>query len=134
MSENPLRGVVAGLRSGALAMAALAFLLLGGWAMFANAGAPLQAALASGLAQGIVCAAAVLAMKPALRALRGSLSGAAALIAPPLIVAAMSLAALVIAHLIVRTPEIARAITPAAAGVLIYAGVLSFISSGKRRG
>jgi len=123
---SALQRIVTGLQSGTLVHVAFAFLVMGGWAMFANAGHPLDDALRAGAVQGVMSAAITLALKKALEALQRQASGLAALIAPPLIVCALSLAALVLAHVIAGTPEIARTIAVPFGIAFTYACIYNF--------
>jgi hypothetical protein len=117
-----LREAVAALQSPRLALAVFAFVTMGAWALFANAGQALNAGARAGLIQGLLSAAFVYAQAPALNALRTKANGKLALIAPPLIVCALFLAVLILAQLIVGAPNIAGTIAaPALFAILLSA-------------
>jgi hypothetical protein len=83
---------------------------MGGWALFANRGHGLAAAMAPALAQGVMSGLITLVLKRALEAMRGRFPGLAAYAVPPAITAAVILAVLVAVHRLVGTPEIAHTI------------------------
>ena len=88
---------------------AVAFLAMGGWALFANRmhGA---AAIVPSLAQGALSGAITFVLKRALEWLAMQLSGWRALALPPLITASAILATLIAVHRLIGTPEIAATI------------------------
>jgi hypothetical protein len=114
-----LRSVVAALQSPALALAVFAFVALGAWALFANAGHALAVGARAGLVQGLLSAAVVFAHRPALKALSAHVSGKLALIAPPLITCALFLAMLIVALLLAGAPNIAGSIAAPALFALV---------------
>lgn len=89
-----------------LAHVGFGFLAMGAWAVFANRNHPLPAALLAGLVQGTISGLLTLVLKKFLEWINAKLSGAAALLAPPLITAGSILAILVTAHRLAGTPEI----------------------------
>lgn len=89
---------------------ALAFLAMGGWAVFANRDHAVAQALVSGLVQGTISGLLTLVLKKFLEWFNAKLAGHAALMVPPLITAASILAVLVTAHTLAGTPEIAATI------------------------
>ncbi len=88
---------------------AVAFVAMGGWALYANR-AHGQAALVPALAQGTLSGAITWLLKRVLEWLAGRLSGWRALALPPLITASVILAVLVSVHRLIGTPEIAATI------------------------
>ena len=88
---------------------AVAFLAMGGWALFANRthGA---AAIVPALAQGALSGAITFVLKRALEWLATRLAGWRALVLPPLITASAILATLIAVHRLIGTPEIAATI------------------------
>lgn len=93
-----------------LAHVAFAFLVMGGWAVFANRAHPLPVMLLAGVVQGTISGLLTLGLKKFLEWFAAKLSGWPAFFAPPLITAASILAILVSAHTIAGTPEIATTI------------------------
>lgn len=87
-----------------------AFVVMGGWAVFANRDHPLPQALLSGAVQGTISALLTLGLKKFLEWFIARLSGWAALIVPPVITSASILAILVSAHTLAGTPEIVATI------------------------
>ena len=88
---------------------AVAFLAMGGWALYANR-AHGAAALAPGLAQGAMSGAITLVLKRALEAMSPRLGGVLAYLVPPLVTAAVIAALLLSVHRLIGTPEIAATI------------------------
>lgn len=89
---------------------AFAFIVMGGWAVFANRAHTLPEMLLAGAVQGTISGLLTLVLKKFLEWFASRLSGLPALIAPPLITAASILAILVTAHTLAGTPEIAATI------------------------
>jgi len=87
-----------------------AFIVMGGWAAFANRDHALPVMALAGLVQGIISGLLTLVLKKFLEWFAAKLSGAAALIVPPLITASSILAILLAAHTVAGTPEIALTI------------------------
>ncbi len=96
---------------------AFGFVLMGGWAMFANRDHTLPEMLRAGLVQGLISGTLTLFLKKGLERMNamffrspasdeGQGRGMAALIAPPLITATMILLILTTAHTLAGTPEI----------------------------
>ena len=112
-----------------------AFVAMGGWTLFANAGHGLAAAWLPALVQGAISGIITLVLKRALEAMAARLSGPAAYAIPPTVTAATILAVLVGIHRLIGTPEIARTIavpwTVSTLYAVIYTGVLV---RGLRRG
>lgn len=93
-----------------MAHVGFAFIVMGGWAVFANRAHPLGQALLSGAVQGAISALLTLGLKKFLERLAGRLSGLPALILPPALTALSILAILISAHTLAGTPEIAATI------------------------
>lgn len=89
---------------------AVGFLLMGGWALFANRAHGLAAAWPPALVQGTISGLLTGALKKTLEAMDGRLSGAAAWAVPPAITASAILALLTTAHRLAGTPEPAATI------------------------
>lgn len=97
------------LRQGGVHMAA-GFLAMGGWAFFANRGHPMPAPLIATLVQGSISAVITLFLKRMIEAISARLSGALAVIVPPLAAALLSVALLTTLHGLAGTPEIVTTI------------------------
>ncbi|MFZ5671194.1 MAG: hypothetical protein ACOY4K_17025 [Pseudomonadota bacterium] len=89
---------------------AVGFLLMGGWALFANRAHGLAEAWAPALAQGTVSGLLTGALKRTLEALDGRMTGPAAWAVPPAITAGVILALLTTVHRLIGTPEVAATI------------------------
>jgi hypothetical protein len=88
---------------------AFGFLLMGGWALFANRAHGLGAAWLPALAQGTLSGALTGALKKtleALEALDGRLGGLFAYMIPPAVTAGSILVLLVLVHTLIGTPEL----------------------------
>lgn len=85
---------------------AVAFLAMGGWAMFANRAHALPQPLVAGIVQGALSGVITLFLKRMIEAIARRLAGVAALVLPPLIAVALSLAILTTIHTLAGTPEI----------------------------
>lgn len=96
-------------RSGAV-HAAVAFLAMGGWAVFANRNHPMPAPLVAGVVQGTLSTVLTLFLKGVVDALVLRLSGLAAYVLPPLAAIAGSASILAGLHRLAGTPEILRTI------------------------
>ncbi|MBI5939576.1 MAG: hypothetical protein HY859_04035 [Caulobacterales bacterium] len=89
---------------------AVGFLLMGGWAFFANRAHGWQGAWLPAVVQGTISGALTGALKKTLEALDGRLSGALAYLVPPAVTAGSILVLLVLAHSLIGTPELAATI------------------------
>lgn len=89
---------------------AFGFLLMGGWAFFANRAHGLAGAWLPALVQGTISGALTGALKKTLEALDGRLSGALAYVVPPAVTAGSILVLLVLAHSLIGTPELVATI------------------------
>lgn len=87
-----------------------AFLAMGGWALFANAGHGLAAAALPAVSQGVLSGLITLVLKRALEAMSPRFPGALACIVPPAITAGAVLALLLTVHKLIGTPEVIRTI------------------------
>lgn len=83
-----------------------AFIVMGGWAVFANRDHSVADMLRAALVQGTISALLTLGLKKFLEWFDARLTGLAALIVPPLLTAGSILAILFTAHTIAGTPEI----------------------------
>ena len=98
------------LMNSSLVHVAFGFLLMGGWALFANRGHGLVAAWPPALAQGILSGALTGALKKTLEALDGKIAGPLAFVVPPAVTAGSILALLVLVHRLIGTPELVATI------------------------
>lgn len=107
---------------------AVAFVAMGGWALFANR-AHGEGAVLPAFAQGALSGAITAVLKRSLEALVPRFAGPAAYVAPPLITASVILAVLASVHRLIGTPEIAATIavpwTVSTLYAVVYAGVLA---------
>ena len=111
-----------------------AALAMGGWALFANSGHGLAAALAPAAAQGVMSGAITFGLKRALEAMTRRFRGAAAYLLPPAVTAAAILAVLTAIHSLIGTPEIVRTIAVPWSVSTLYAIVYSAaLARGRRR-
>lgn len=89
---------------------AFGFLLMGGWALFANRSHGLAAAWLPALAQGVLSGALTGALKKTLETLDGRFAGPLAFVIPPTVTAGSILALLVLVHRLIGTPELVATI------------------------
>lgn len=89
---------------------AFGFLMMGGWALFANRQHPLDQALIAGLVQGTISGSLTLVLKKFLEWINARFTGLPALIAPPLVTATAIFLILFSAHTLAGTPEVAATI------------------------
>ncbi len=94
------------LMKSSLVHVAFGFLLMGGWALFANRSHGLAAAWLPALAQGILSGALTGGLKKTLEALDGRIGGPLAYVIPPAVTAGSILALLVLVHRMIGTPEL----------------------------
>ncbi|TRD17782.1 hypothetical protein [Palleronia caenipelagi] len=80
------------------------FLLMGGWAAFANGAHPMPAPLVAGLVQGALTAGITLFLKQVIERLFRRVSGPAQYLLPPLAAFSISLTLLTVAHSLAGTP------------------------------
>ena len=98
------------LMKSSLVHVAFGFLLMGGWALFANRSHGLAAAWLPALAQGILSGALTGALKKTLEALDGRIAGALAFVIPPALTAGSILLLLIGVHTLIGTPELVATI------------------------
>lgn len=112
---------------------AVAFLLMGSWAAFANHSHPMPAPLYAGLIQGAISACITLVLKRGIEYLARHFEGLAGLILPPVIAGLISASLLTAIHMIAGTPEIARTIAVPLTVATSYAALynLSLWRAGK---
>lgn len=120
-------------RSSALHLAG-AFLLMGGWAFFANRLHPMPAPLVAGVVQGGLSALITLGLKRAIEILSAQFSGFGALAAPPAIAFGVSATLLTLLHTAGGTPEIGATIAVPLTVSTCYATLYSWgLWQGRRR-
>jgi hypothetical protein len=85
---------------------AFGFVMMGGWALFANRSHGLAGAWLPALVQGILSGALTGVLKKTLEALDGRLTGVLALAVPPAVTAGSILALLTLVHTAIGTPEV----------------------------
>jgi hypothetical protein len=111
----------------------VAFVGMGGWALFANR-AHGAAAIGPALAQGAMSGVITLVLKRALEAFAARLSGWTAYVLPPLTTASVILAVLIVVHRLIGTPEIAATIAVPWSVSTLYAIVYTAALARGRRG
>ena len=102
---------------------AVAFLAMGGWAVLANRAHPWPQPLIAGIVQGALSGAITFVLKRMIERLASSFSGIAALVLPPLIAVALSLAVLTSIHALAGTPEILATIALPTTVTAIYSTI-----------
>ena len=109
---------------------AFSFVMMGGWAVFANAAHPMPKPLIAGFLQGALSGLITLGMKKALEALfafwcqRGRPN--TGLVATPLMVCSVSATSLLICHALAGTPELIATIIVPSSVAVFYAYVYTF--------
>ena len=98
------------LMKSSLVHVAFGFLLMGGWALFANRAHGLGAAWLPALAQGTLSGALTGGLKKTLEWLDGKIGGAPAFVIPPALTAGSILVLLMGVHTLIGTPELAATI------------------------
>lgn len=98
------------LAKSSLVHVAVAFLLMAGWALFANSSHGLDQAWLPALVQGTVSGLLTGALKKTLEALDGKIPGALAYVVPPILTAGTILTLLSTVHTLIGTPEVVRTI------------------------
>ena len=101
----------------------IAFLAMGGWAVLANRAHPWPQPLVAGVVQGALSGAITFVLKRMIERLASSFSGIAALVLPPLIAVALSLALLTSIHTLAGTPEILATIALPTSVTAIYSTI-----------
>ncbi len=102
------------------------FVLMGGWAVFANAGHPMPTPVIAGLVQGALSAGITLVLKSVIERLQPHISGTPGLILPPLACAAVSVTVLSLVHRAVGTPEIAATLALPVTVATSYAALYNY--------
>jgi hypothetical protein len=111
-----------------------AFVLMGGWAVFANRAHPMSAALVAGGVQGAVSGLITFGLKRLIERISRQFSGLGGLVVPPLAAFALSTTLLILLHTASGTPEIARTIIVPLAVSTSYAALYSWwLWNGKAR-
>lgn len=113
---------------------AFGFLLMGGWALFANHRHGLAAAWLPALVQGLLSAVLTGLIKRALEAMNGRIGGPLAFVVPPLVTAGSVLTLLVLAHAAIGTPELVATIAFPWSVSTLYAFVYNAVLIRTRRG
>lgn len=98
------------LMKSSLVHVAFGFLLMGGWALFANRAHGLGAAWLPALAQGTLSGALTGGLKKTLEWLDGKIGGAPAFVIPPALTAGSILVLLIGVHTLIGTPELVATI------------------------
>jgi hypothetical protein len=111
-----------------------AFIAMGGWTLWANAGHGLAAAWLPALVQGAISGAITLVLKRALEAMATRLSGPAAYALPPIVTATAILTVLIGVHKLIGTPEIARTIAVPWGVSTLYAVIYTSVLARGRTG
>ena len=102
-----MTGAIRRLAGSGLGHMAIAFLAMGGWALFANRDHSLPRMLAAGVVQGMLSALITLFLKSTIERLARRFKGSAALWVPPAIAIALSATLLLTVHMLAGTPEVA---------------------------
>lgn len=111
-----------------------AFVLMGGWAVFANRAHPLSAALVAGGVQGAMSGLITFGLKRLIERVSRQFSGLGGLVVPPLVAFTLSTALLLLLHSASGTPEIARTIVVPLTVSTSYASLYSWwLWNGKAR-
>jgi hypothetical protein len=112
-----------------------AFLVMGGWAVFANRAHEMPKPLYAGLVQGVLSAGLTLFLKSVIDGLSKRFGGVARLWAPPLIACLGSASVLVAIHAASGTPEILKTIAVPLLVSTSYAAIYNYsISAGRGAG
>lgn len=105
----------------------VAFLAMGGWAVYANSAHPMPKPFWAGLVQGALSGAITYVLKRSLDALRGRMARGLGWWLPPLIALGFSLCLLVAVHRLAATPEITRTISVPFTVASTYAIIYNFL-------
>ena len=125
-----MKQLTAAMRSSAVHMA-VAFLGMGGWAVFANSAHPMPRPLIAGVVQGTLSALITLFLKRMIEAMSVRLPGSVGGWLPPVVAMTVSLVLLTTLHWLAGTPEIARTIAVPLSVTTVYS---SFYNLALRRG
>ena len=105
---------------------ATGFVLMGAWAIIANAAHPMPTPAIAGLVQGALSASITLLLKSVIERLLPRVAGTPGLILPPLLCASISITVLSLAHLAVGTPEIAATLALPVTVATSYAALYNY--------
>ncbi len=97
------------------------FLLMGGWAVFANRGYEMPAPMIAGVVQGLLTATITLFLKRVIEGIFQRTAGSIRFILPPLAAFLISLALLTIIHTLAGTPALLATISVPLAVSTLYA-------------
>lgn len=103
-----------------------AFMLMGGWAVFANSAHPMPAPLVAGLVQGALSGLITFGLKRLVERLSRRFAGVAALVLPPMAAFAISVTLLTALHAASGTPEILATIIVPLTVSTVYAALYSW--------
>lgn len=103
-----------------------AFLLMGGWAVFANWAHPMPAPILAGLVQGVLSGLITLGLKRMLEVVVARLPGVAGLVLPPVTACALSILILSTIHSLAGTPEIWRTLMVPTTVATCYAALYTY--------
>jgi hypothetical protein len=102
---------------------AVAFLAMGGWAVFANHAHAMPQPFVAGAVQGALSGAITFVLKRMIELLASSFAGLAALVLPPTIAVVLSLAILTAIHALAGTPEILATIALPTSVTALYSAI-----------
>lgn len=105
---------------------AFAFVVMGGWAFYANWGHPMPKPLIAALVQGTLSGTITFGMKRVLDRLRAKFEGTRGIWVPPLVTLIGSLSVLVAVHLLAGTPEVVKTIMVPFSVASTYAVIYNF--------
>ncbi len=112
---------------------AVACLAMGGWAAFANRSHPMPEPLVAGVVQGMMSGAITFVLKRMVETLGRQFAGIAALLLPPVIAVALSLAILGLIHSVAGTPELLATIALPATVTALYSTIYALALRRARR-
>ena len=110
-----------------------AFVVMAGWAFFANRGHALSDALAAAALQGALSAAVTLSLKTFIEKIAPRFTGSAALVLPPLLAFCIVGGVLVLLHRLNGTPEILATVALPLTAATVYAAVYNLALWKRRR-
>jgi hypothetical protein len=110
-----------------------AFVVMGGWAFFANSGHGPGDALAAAALQGTLSALVTLSLKSFIERIAARLPGATAVALPPLAAFGVVGVVLMLLHRLGGTPEIFRTVALPLIAATSYAAIYSYLLWRRRR-
>ncbi|MGB7244063.1 MAG: hypothetical protein WBC93_18510 [Sulfitobacter sp.] len=113
---------------------AFAFVVMGGWAIYANLAHPMPKLVLAGLVQGGISAGLTLFLKRSVDWMRPKFPFAIGHVAPAVIASAVSAAGLITAHRLAGTPEVAKTVLVPLAVSVSYILTYNFIRQRKSKG